>query len=655
MKKLDKNSQNIVANNAQKLRELFPEAFTESGVNFDTLRQLLGDASIALEEGTEKFGLSWHGKKKARQIALTPTSATLTPCPKESVDWDKTQNLFMEGDNLGVLKVLQRSYANKVKMIYIDPPYNTGKDFIYPNKYDEGLDTYLRYTGQKDESGWTESGDEQEKTGRLHTNWLNMMYPRLRTARELLSKDGFLVVAIDHYELFNLGAVCDEIFGEENRVGIITVYINPKGRQHERFFSASTEHLLVYTKDISNAELVKTTIDEEKSDLFTYTDDNGNYRLDDFMRARSGTTKEEKPNFYYPIYVSPDLKSISSENKHGFTPVYPIKNGKHFTWKTQKNTFIGRNDNKMFVAQREGDVVKIYNKYPEQQVFKNLWTDKKYFPEFQGTQLLKKLFDGVNCFDYPKSLYAVRDIVKILTKEDEIVVDFFAGSCTTAHAIMDINKEDDGNRKYIMVQLPEKLNSKEHTAAYDFCQKIKKPENIAEIGKERIRRAAKKIKEENPDYEGDLGFKVFKLSTSGIKAWKPDKDNIEQTLLDNVDNIKPERTEQDLLYEMLLKRGALLTSPIEVREIARKNLYNIGNGALFACLDKTISRADVEEISNAIIAWHKEINPIPKGQTDPTSSESVIVFRDNAFENDEAKVNMAEILKQNAITHIRSL
>ena len=352
----------------------------------------------------------------------------------KKIDRDKDgtimENLLIKGNNLLALYSLKDQFAGKVKLIYIDPPYNTGGDtdiFAYNNRF-------------------------------KHSTWLTFMKNRLQVASEFLSEDGFIAITIDHQELYYLGAIADEIFGETNRVGLVTIYINPKGRQHERFFSASTEYMLVYAKDINQATFRNITIDEEKTETFDKEDELGKYRLDKFARIRSSTLRDVKPNFYYPIYVSPDLKKISSKKIKGYTEVFPIENGKEYSWKTKKDTFEERLENNQFEAIENDGEVQIYNKYREQQVFKNLWTDKKYFPEFQGTNMLKKII-GNNSFSYPKSLFAVLDTLKIMTSKNDIIMDFFAGSSTTGHAVLELNKEDGGDRKFILIeQISDQIN-----------------------------------------------------------------------------------------------------------------------------------------------------------------------------------------------------
>ena len=333
------------------------------------------------------------------------------------------ENLIIKGNNLIALHSLKQQFRGQVKLIYIDPPYNTGgstDSFSYNNEF-------------------------------KHSTWLTFIRNRIEIAKELLKNDGFMAVTIDHVELFYLGVLLDEIFGQENRIGIVTIYINPKGRQHERFFSAATEHMLVYAKDISKAKFNKVALDKDKIESFDKRDEEGNYRLEQFIRVRSNTSRTSKPKFWYPIYVSKDLKDIRLTKKKDYHEVFPINNGREFTWKTKSETFEKRNVGDYFVAVEQHGQIIILHKYREQQVIKNLWTDKKYFPEFQGTNLLKNLL-GKNLFSYPKSLYAVLDTLKIMTGNDDIILDFFAGSGTTAHAVLELNTQDNGDRKFILVE-----------------------------------------------------------------------------------------------------------------------------------------------------------------------------------------------------------
>ncbi|MBM3886947.1 site-specific DNA-methyltransferase [Candidatus Dependentiae bacterium] len=338
------------------------------------------------------------------------------------------QNLLIKGNNLLVLYTLRERLAGKVKLIYIDPPYNTkgaNDIFTYNNSFS-------------------------------HSAWLTFMKNRLEVAHEMLRNDGFIAITIDHVELFYLGALADEVFGAENRIGVVTILINPKGRQHEKFFSASTEYMLVYAKDISKAEFEQVTIDDEIAQTFDQQDEQGKFRWESFARIRTSTSREAKPAFYYPIFVSRDLQHITTDNIDGYTPVYPVSNGKDYSWKTKSDTFIKRLASGQYRAfKNENGELEIQHKYAEQQVLKNLWTDKKYFPEFQGTNLLKKIV-GEGKFSYPKSLYAVMDTVKLMSSGDDIVLDFFAGSSTTGHAVLELNAIDEENRRFILAEQIEK-------------------------------------------------------------------------------------------------------------------------------------------------------------------------------------------------------
>ena len=371
--------------------------------------KVLTNAKTYNKDGEQKF------KGFTRDVEINKKRGL----PKDTI----TDNLIIKGNNLLALHSLKKEFAGKVKLIYIDPPYNTGGStdiFTYNNSF-------------------------------KHSTWLTFIKNRLEIAKILLQKEGFIAITIDHVELFYLGTVADEIFGSENRVGIVSIYINPKGRQHEKFFSASTEYMLVYAKDIDVGRFNKITIDKDKKDTFDLEDEDGKYRLDKFIRARTSTLRTEKPKFYYPIYVSSNLNDITTEKKDSYFEIFPIENGMEYSWKTKQETFEeGLKDN-AFVAQKENNEIKIFNKYREQQVFKNIWTDKKYFPEFQGTNLLKKIL-GRSAFSYPKSLYAVVDTIKIMSSKNDTILDFHAGSGTTGHAVLELNKEDNGKRQFILVE-----------------------------------------------------------------------------------------------------------------------------------------------------------------------------------------------------------
>jgi adenine-specific DNA-methyltransferase len=617
--------------NIKKLMTMFPEVVTEGKVDFEKLKQLLGEY---VDDSNERYNFTWNGKGRALRLSQTPSLGTLRPCKEESKDWDSTQNLYIEGDNLEVLKLLQKSYYGKVKMIYIDPPYNTGNDIIYKNDFHDSLEYYKAYTGQIDKGGFQKTTNT-ETSGRYHTDWLNMMYPRLRLARNLLSNDGFIVIAIDHNELDNLIKICDEIYGSENKIGIVTVVHKAEGRNQEKFFGTSNEFALFYAKNKSFANFNSVVLDRDLLATYDRKDEKGIYKANNYLRSGGGdhNLRINKPNFWYPIYVSPDLSDITLNKKEGYYEVLPItKSGQERTWKTIKETFEKNlRDGNIFAEKDNSGCVQIYEKYREKQVIKTHWIDKRYHAIHYGTNVLGSLFGGA-IFDFPKSIYLIIDILKLTTSSNDIILDFFSGSATTAHAVMQLNAEDGGNRKFIMVQLPEPTDEKSEAYKAGYM-------NICEIGKERIRRAGEKIKEENKDKENienlDIGFKVFKLDTSNIRKWQPDYDNLEQSLLDYIDNFVEDRTELDVVYEIMLKYGLDLTYPVDEFTIAGKKVYSIGFGMLMICLDDEI----ITEVARGILAKVKELSP----------ESSRVVFKDNGFKTDSNKTNIKEILKSGGI------
>lgn len=623
-------SADIVSENIERLKELFPDAFSEGGVDFDVIRQLLGDANV-LDEGDEKYGLNWHGKKKARQIALTPSSGTLLPCPEESVDWDTTKNLFIEGDNLEVLKLLQKSYANRVKMIYIDPPYNTGKEFIYPDKFQENLETYLKYTGQVDSEGMRFSSNT-ESSGRKHTNWLNMMYPRIRLARSLLSTDGVMFISIDENECANLRKLCDDIFGEENLYCAFVWQRRSGSMDSVDNVSIDHEYVLCYGKQKNRLNGLPRNYDRYTN---PDNDSRGPWIADNLSAGKAGgdvlyeIEDPETGNTFLPPkgrYWPYNRNTMAQKIREGRVIFPKEKSGRPMLKRFQNE------------AKSESVPVSSYmRRVGDKKVSNALYS----VLNTAGTKELQELFGG-KIFSHPKSTTLIRSLASqglSSEGENEIVLDFFAGSATTAHAVYEMNAEDNGSRRYIMVQLPEPCD--ENSNAYKEGYKT-----ITDIGIDRCKRAGQEILEEKPEYSGDLGFKVFRLARSNVKKWNPDRSDIEQTLLDQQESLHDGRTEQDVLYELLLKRGVDLAVPIENREVTGKTVYSIGYGVLFACLDEVISKDQVEEIGQAIVKWHRELAP---------SSDTHVFFRDSAFSDDVSKTNMAAILEQNGINHVRSL
>ena len=645
-------SLNVVDENLKVLKHIFPEAFAEDRIDFEVLRQLLGDEVVA---GDEKYGLNWFGKKKARQIALSPSTGTLRPCPEESVNWDSTQNLLIEGDNLEVLKLLQKSYAGKVKMIYIDPPYNTGKEFIYPDKFQDNLDTYLKYTGQIMDDGFKTSSNT-ESSGRFHTNWLNMMYPRLKLAKTMLKEDGVIFISIDDNERDNLKTICDEIFGEDNFLSAIIVQSNKRGQTYKDIAKCH-EYVLIYYKseESSIGELDK---DDE---ALPYEDGHGGFDLWELRNRNPKFGRHNRPNLFFPIYVNPSsidshgLARISlSKSKDFSTEVFPRNSegaDSCWRWSTKKVQADGIDADpiRVFAKQKRDGDWNIYEKSRKNTTkAKSIWADTSVISE-QGTVEAGKL-DLSGVLDFPKPVELIRRCVFLATTEDDIVMDFFAGSGTTAHAVMLQSAQDNLARHCISIQLPEptfeiikekKVPKSQNKVAFE-----KGFESISAICAERIRKCAAKISQDFPEYKGDLGFKVFKLDSSNIVAWNPDKADLEQTLIGHTEHLVPGRSEQDVLYELLLKRGVELTVPIEKKKFSGKTVYSIGFGTLFACLDIKIQRNQIEDLAQGIIDWHKALDPI---------SETQVVFRDSAFENDVAKTNITAILEQSGIKHIRSL
>ncbi len=618
MQKLSGESLNIVNENIEKLKALFPEAVSEGRVIWDDLKAELGEL---IETREERYSFTWNGKAEARRIAQTPSTGTLRPAKEESVDWETTQNLFIEGDNLEVLKLLQKSYHSKVKMIYIDPPYNTGKEFIYPDNFHDNMGTYMEYTGQKDAEG-RKFGTNVETSGRYHTNWLNMMYPRLKLARNLLRDDGVIFISIDDNEVHNLRKICDEIFGEGNFVAQF-IWEKRTTRENRKVFSFNHDYIVCYTKNKKEFEDVRNMLPLTEEALNRYSNPDDDPR---------GVWQSVSLNAQAGHGTAAQFYTITTPSGRELNPPPGT------CWRvTEKKLQELIKDNRIWFG-HDG------NNVPRRKVFLSeandgltphtLWKSDEVGTTESAKRELLKLFDGNETFETPKSVSLVQRMAHIATQGDDLILDFFVGSGTTAHAVMKLNAEDGGKRRCISVQLPEPCDEK--SEAYKAGYKT-----IAEISKERIRRARAKTAEEHPDYAGDLGFKVFKLDSSNIKAWDADFDNVEQNLLDAVDNIKSDRTSEDLLYEILLKYGLDLTLPIETKDVAGKTAYIIGLGALVICLDDDITLDTVE----AIAALKEEYQP-----------EVIrVVFKDASFINDIVKTNAIQILKQHSIDDVKSV
>ena len=621
MTKLDGKTPDLAVENIEQLRQIFPDVFEEGKIDFDKLKQVLGEY---VDDEMERYNFTWNGKGKALRLAQTPTTGTLRPCPEEgeSKNWDDTQNLYIEGDNLEVLKLLQKSYHGKIKMIYIDPPYNTGGDFVYPDDFSDSIENYKRITGQVDDEG-KRLGTNSEFNGRYHTNWLNMMYPRLRLARNLLSDDGVIFISIDDGEVGNLRKVADEIFGESNFLANIIWEKKYTVANDAQFFSDNHDHILCYCKKVDSFEIGKLPRTEEMNSAYKNPDNHpkGPWKATP-LHAKSGSTNSA--NFHYIFkngvvftppagtfsrYSAETLKKMDDNNEIWFG-----KDGKSVP------------SRKTFLCDLKNDGI----------VPRTIISYSEGGHNHEAVQETKDLLAD-NVFNNPKPSRLLKLLLKIAnTTQNSTILDFFSGSATTADSVLQLNADDGGNRKFIMVQLPELCAEGTEAAKAGY-------KNICEIGKERIRRAGEKIKAEieeqnaqlkigeKPKKVPDIGFKVFKLDSSNLKKWQPDYDDLETSLFDSISNYVDGRSELDVVYEIMLKMGMELTWPLETHTIGGKNVYEIGMGALMICLDDQITT----EVAEGMAALYKELAP----------ETWRVVFKDNGFADDSAKVNIKEILK----------
>lgn len=629
--KLEMKTANISQYNVGKIKALFPNAVTEVikdgkatlAIDFDVLKQELSESLIS--EGQERYQLTWPDKKKSVVLANSAISAALRPCKEESVDFENTQNLYIEGDNLDVLKLLRETYLGKVDVIYIDPPYNTGNDILYKNDYSK---TQIEFDDkyETDEVG-NRLYINTDSNGRFHTDWMNMMYQRIRIAKDLLSKSGFFLLAIDHNELFNIGEICDEIFGYANRIGVISVIHKPEGRNQAKFIGPSNEFMLVYAKNEQEAKLQNVVLDPEVASKFHFSDEKGNYRLQNFIRMTDGKLayRSVRPKFWYPIYVDTIAKKLSTDKNKltgDIKEIYPVtKVGVEMSWKVLPNSAQALIDNGelSFDVDKDGFIT-ILEKIRETQIIKTHWMRKEYNAIQYGTKIVNELL-GANLFDFPKSLYLIEDVIKLFCPKDGLILDFFSGSATTAHATMLLNSKDYGKRKYICVQIPASCDVK--SEAYKAGYK-----NICEIGKERIRRAGKKIKFECGMLSNslDLGFRVFKLDSSNMQDVYYNPSAMSQNLLDTtIDNVKPDRTPMDLLFQVFLVLGVELSSKVEERELKGKKYYIVNDNDIIACFD--------DDLNNEVITEIAKLQPL------------YAVFKDKSFASDSVGINNEQIFK----------
>ena len=629
MTKLDGKSKDIVNENIEKLKELFPEVFSEGKIDFTKLQEELGEFT---DKENERYNFTWNGKQESKRISQTPSTGTLRPCKEESKNWDTTQNLYIEGDNLEVLKLLQKSYHKKVKMIYIDPPYNTGKDFVYKDNFRDNIKNYMEQTGQIDSDG-NRLSTNSDTNGRYHSDWLSMMYPRLKLARNLLKDDGVIFISIDDNEVGNLRKLCDEIFGEDNFVEQV-IWKNKYGAGAKtNGFIGVHEYILCYSK--TKLINIEATLDEESKKAYSKKDNKFSERGGYFTQPLMTKSMDDRPNLQYDIIYN------------GHT----IKPSKQWVWSKERLTNAIDNDEVVFNQKPDGSFsvrAKQYLKdeYGNERKGKPISLLNGPFTQ-EGTSDIASLFEKP-VFGFPKPTSLIEKFLGFWINEIEdnegLYLDFFSGSSTTAHAVMNLNSKDSGKRKYICVQLPEETPRKSEAYKAEY-------KNICEIGKERIRRAGEQIIGDNTDKNLstlDIGFKVYKLDSSNIKEWDSDFDNLEANLLDAVDNIKEDRTSEDLLYEILLKYGLDLTLPIKELTIEGKTVYNIGFGALVVCLDDNITIEVVEAIAEFIkeqVVYDEE----------KKKRHARVVFKDKSFVDTNVKTNAIQILKQFDIDDVVSI
>lgn len=595
------------------LGEVFPEIFTEGNVDFDQLKRALGEW---VDPGKERYGLSWPGKAECMKITQQPCVGTLKPVRGDSVGFDETQNVFIDGDNLEVIKLLQKAYFGKIKMIYIDPPYNTGQEFIYPDKYSETLDTYLAYTGQANAEG-RKFSTNTETTGRYHSNWLRMMYPRLYLARGLLREDGVIFISIDDHEVANLRALCDQIFGEENFVAQ-NVWQKRYSRENRAVIGDAHEYVLVYAKNFESfrevSNLVSITEAQKKAYRNTGDEDKGPWR------AIPMTAQGYRPNQMY---------KIRSPSGKVFTP----PEGR--CWSMIESEFRKLESDGRIYFGKNGDAqpgVIRYLSEIEGVVPWTWWPHEETGHTDEAKKEIREFLGSANIFDTPKPVRLIVRMLEIATSDDDIVLDFFAGSGTTAHAIFARNRADGGNRRFILVQLPEPCADGSEARQAGF-------RSVADIAKRRIRNAAKRLEEEaapelklRREFPLDLGFRVFKLDRSNFRIWDGNEGAVQDLNAQiemHVEHVSPDSSAEDILYELLLKAGFPLTTKVQTIKLADKEVFSVEKGALLICLEKNITSELIDALAEA--------NPLQ------------VICLDEAFKgNDQLKANAVQTFKARA-------
>ena len=618
MDTLKMHSLDGVQRNIELIGELFPNAITEvkrdgkveHAIDFDVLRQELSDSIVEGRE--ERYQFTWPDKKKTMLAANAPITATLRPVVTDSVGKDGTpggfdsENLYIEGDNLEVLKLLQETYLGKVKMIYIDPPYNTGNDFVYEDDFAQSAAYYMDNSGQYDEEG-NRLVTNTESNGRFHTDWLNMIYPRLKLAKDLLADNGAIFISIDENEMDNLRKICDDVFGESNFIGQF-IWQRRTSPDMRKLVSTAHDYIVTYGKNTGNLSNTINKVRLTEKDAANYSnpdnDPRGPWASSDF------TAQGFRPNQMYEITTPGGAKYTPPEGR---------------CWKNIESEFLKQCEEGRMWFGKDGMGIPRRKTYLSEREGKNVWTwwpNSEVGHSQEATQEVKNLFDGHAYFDYPKPVRLLKKIIQIGTHDDSIVLDFFSGSATTAHAMIQLNTEDNGHRKFILVQLPEMtaIDSDAYKAGY---------KNICEIGKERIRRAGRKIKEDaglTAPADLDIGFRCLRLDESNMKpVYYTPEETQQQDLFSLVDNVKPDRTPEDLLFQVMLDLGVLLSSPIEVKEIAGKKVFNVANGFLLACFDHDVTEETVKAIA--------QMKPY------------YAVFRDSSMANDSVATNFDQIFE----------
>lgn len=622
MNKLDMESKNIVNDNIEYIRKKFTNVVVESGngyeIDFDLLKQEF--SNIIIDEKKEKYQLTWPGKKACIVQGNTITTNTLRPIMDKSKKFNDTKNIYIEGDNLEALKILQESYLNKIDCIYIDPPYNTGNDFIYNDKFSKNSDNELVDSGQISDDG-NRLVSNSQSNGRFHSNWLSMMYPRLKLARNLLSDKGFIAVSLDWNENDNVIKLLSEIFGERNFIASIPILSNPRGRQSSSFVAETHEYCTIFAKNIAKCKVNGDELTDEQKKEYKFEDENGNYRLLG-LRLRGGrATAAESPTLHFPIYY--DIKNnqfdVERMNDSDYEIIPKFEDGTLGTWRWSKEKI--KKDKKNLIVKPVKDRYDVFQKDyltdDKRMKPKSLWCEKEINYD-RSKDELKALGMG-KYFDYAKPLYLMRKIINMLSNKNSIIMDFFSGSATTAQAVIEMNMKDSGNRQFIMVQLPEVTADKSDAKNDGF-------NNICEIGEERIRRVGNSINE-SLNKQLDVGFRVFKVDSSNMKDVYYKPSGISQmNLLDYMSNIKEDRGPEDLLTQVMLDLGLTLDLKIEEKTILNNKVFYVDNNSLIACFDDQIDINIVDEICKC--------------------SPMKVVFKDSSFKTDKDKINLEERIKK---------